>query len=165
MVARYRPGAKIANSGSFKKNDKKSVDRRKNNGRPPGSPNKLSAELKEDILTALALSGYNKKGKDGIVGYIKRVLDNDIVLGTRLIERVLPLSIKRYHSKEYIFQLPMEVLKNIPEEKLVILQQVMETMEAMGYKNHATTQLLEHHGDPSDYAKEIGITEVGKEAA
>ena len=50
MVARYRPGAKIANTGSFKKNDKKSVDRRKGNGRPPGALNIFTKSIRERAL-------------------------------------------------------------------------------------------------------------------
>jgi hypothetical protein len=62
-------------------------------GRPKGSLNKTTATLKEAILKAAELSGNNGKGKDGLIGYLKRVADEDVKAFAGLLGRVLPLQV------------------------------------------------------------------------
>jgi hypothetical protein len=62
-------------------------------GRPKGSPNKTTQALKDAILLAAEQSGGNKKGKDGLVGYLKRVADTDVKAFSSLLGRVLPLQV------------------------------------------------------------------------
>ena len=62
-------------------------------GRPKGSANKTTTALKEAILAAATESGYDKSGKDGLVGYLKRVADDDVKAFAGLLGKVLPLQI------------------------------------------------------------------------
>lgn len=63
-------------------------------GRQKGVPNKSTAVLKEAILLAAKLSGGDKKGKDGLVGYLKRVADTDVKAFSGLLGKVLPLQVE-----------------------------------------------------------------------
>lgn len=62
-------------------------------GRPKGVPNKTTALLKDAILTAATQSGRDTKGKGGLVGYLKRVADEDMKAFAGLLGKVMPLQI------------------------------------------------------------------------
>jgi hypothetical protein len=62
-------------------------------GRPKGSPNKTTAALKDAILRAAELSGRDMKGKEGLVGYLRRVADEDVKAFSGLLGKVLPLQV------------------------------------------------------------------------
>src|SRR6516162_4583358 len=47
--------------------------RRKHGGRKPGTPNKLTKELKDAVIQAAERVGSDEKGKDGLIGYLMRV--------------------------------------------------------------------------------------------
>ena len=65
------------------------IDRRKV-GRQKGTPNKATALLKDAILRAAALSGYDKKGKAGLIGYCRRLADEEPKAFCGLLGKVLP---------------------------------------------------------------------------
>lgn len=62
-------------------------------GRVKGSVNKTTRVLKDAILIAAEQSGQDTKGKGGLVGYLKRVADEDVKAFSGLLGRVLPLQI------------------------------------------------------------------------
>jgi hypothetical protein len=62
-------------------------------GRPKGAVNKTTAALKEAILKAAADVGYDSKGKGGLVGYLKRVAEEDVKAFSSLLGKVLPLQV------------------------------------------------------------------------
>ena len=62
-------------------------------GRQAGVPNKTTGALKDAILQAAAKSGGDMKGKDGLIGYLKRVADEDVKAFSGLLGKVLPLQI------------------------------------------------------------------------
>lgn len=62
-------------------------------GRPAGALNKTTALLKDAILLAAKQSGQDTKGKGGLVGYLRRVADNDVKAFASLLGRVLPMQI------------------------------------------------------------------------
>lgn len=62
-------------------------------GRQKGTPNKTTGALKDAILKAAELSGNDKKGKDGLVGYLRRVADDDVKAFAGLLGKVLPLQV------------------------------------------------------------------------
>lgn len=62
-------------------------------GRKKGSVNKTTGALKEAILLAAEQSGQDTKGKGGLVGYLKRVADEDVKAFSGLLGKVLPLQV------------------------------------------------------------------------
>lgn len=62
-------------------------------GRKAGVPNKTTAALKDAILAAAERSGGDLKGKDGLVGYLKRVADEDMKAFSGLLGKVLPMTV------------------------------------------------------------------------
>lgn len=75
---------------------KKGTDRKPpnaGNGRPRGAVNKTTKTLKEAILRAAELSGRDLKGKDGLVGYLRRVADEDVKAFAGLLGKVLPMTV------------------------------------------------------------------------
>lgn len=64
-----------------------------NPGKPKGAKAKAPTALKEAILLAAELSGRDQKGKDGLVGYLQRVADEDVKAFSALLGKVLPLQI------------------------------------------------------------------------
>lgn len=63
---------------------------RSRTGRGKGTPNKATALLKDAILKAAVLSGYDKKGKQGLVGYCRRLADDEPKAFAGLLGKVLP---------------------------------------------------------------------------
>lgn len=64
-----------------------------NPGKPVGAVSKTTKALKEAILLAAELSGRDCKGKDGLVGYLQRVADEDVKAFSALLGKVLPLQV------------------------------------------------------------------------
>jgi hypothetical protein len=62
-------------------------------GSRKGIPNKTTGALKEAILKAAELTGLDGKGKEGLVGYLKRVAQEDVKAFSGLLGKVLPLQI------------------------------------------------------------------------
>jgi hypothetical protein len=51
----------------------KPIQKGERRGRKAGVPNKISPLLRDAILEAASLEGYDGMGKDGLVGYLKRM--------------------------------------------------------------------------------------------
>jgi len=62
-------------------------------GRPKGSANKTTTALKEAILKAAESVGLDGQGKEGLVGYLKRVASQDVKAFSALLGKVLPLQV------------------------------------------------------------------------
>jgi hypothetical protein len=62
-------------------------------GRPKGAVNKTTGALKEAILQAAQAVGNDGKGRDGLIGYLKRVAAEDVKAFSGLLGKVLPLQI------------------------------------------------------------------------
>ena len=62
-------------------------------GRKHGELNKTTKTLKEAILLAAEQSGMDGKGKEGLVGYLRRVADEDVKAFSGLLGKVLPLQV------------------------------------------------------------------------
>lgn len=59
-------------------------------GRTKGTPNKTPAILKEAIMLALHAEGYDGKGKDGVVGALRRAWKTERKAFLKLAEKLLP---------------------------------------------------------------------------
>lgn len=62
-------------------------------GRVAGIPNKTTMALREAILLAAEQSGNDRKGREGLVGYLRRVADEDVKAFSSLLGRVLPTQV------------------------------------------------------------------------
>jgi len=62
-------------------------------GRPKGLQNKTTRELKEAILQAAEQTGKDGSGREGLVGYLKRVAEEDVKAFAGLLGKVLPLQV------------------------------------------------------------------------
>lgn len=62
-------------------------------GRKAGVPNKTTAALKDAILAAAGAVGFDGKGKEGLMGYLKLVASTDVKAFSGLLGKVLPLQI------------------------------------------------------------------------
>jgi hypothetical protein len=64
-----------------------------NGGRKPGIPNKVTTLLKDAIIMAANLVGEDRRGKDGLVGYLKWLAKNEPKTFGALMGRVIPLHV------------------------------------------------------------------------
>lgn len=62
-------------------------------GRVKGTPNKANALLKDAILKAAALTGYDTKGKQGLVGYCRNLAEKEPKAFAGLLGKVLPTQV------------------------------------------------------------------------
>lgn len=115
------PGAK-----PFNKTDNKPP------GRPKGAPNKVTRIIKEAVILAAELVGQDGRGKDGMVGYLRRIAHRNPDLFIPLMGKCLPLQITGKEGGP----LQMEVVSRSPEEIRAELQRrgitidgVYETLE------------------------------------
>jgi hypothetical protein len=82
-------------------------------GRPKGARNLLTRDLAEAIIEAAIASGYDKKGKDGLQGYLKRVADRDARTYVVLLRAVLPRHIEANITHEKPYRTEEEVLAEL----------------------------------------------------
>ena len=75
----------VKNPGAFKKGHEKL------GGRQVGTHNATTKLLKECILMAAELEGSDGNGKDELVGFLRRLANEDIRAFAMLLGRVLPL--------------------------------------------------------------------------
>jgi hypothetical protein len=62
-------------------------------GSRTGKPNKTTRLLKEALILAAEKHGSNGKGKDGLVGFLLHLIDEDLGAFATLLGRVLPLQV------------------------------------------------------------------------
>lgn len=62
-------------------------------GRKPGSPNKVTAQLKHAIVEAAAMVGFDGEGMQGLHGYLARLAIKEPQVFGRLLEKLLPLQL------------------------------------------------------------------------
>lgn len=91
------------NSGQFGKG---------NPGKPKGAVNKTTASLREAILIAAEKSGGDMNGKDGLIGYLKRVADEDVKAFAGLLGKVLPMQITGEGGGPVVARIELVALKS-----------------------------------------------------
>ncbi len=81
-------------------------------GRKKGVPNKVTIQMKEAILMAAELEGYDRKGKDGLVGFMRKLSRRNVVVYGRLLEKLLPYQLTGKDGS------PMQVVHSTREQLL-----------------------------------------------
>lgn len=157
MVARYKPGPKKPHAGHFvkKENNGGKIDRRKFNGRPKGAENRIPKSIKEAVVEAMTLVGRDGKGDGGLVGYFRRICDADLVLGTRLAEKLIPPPQIDARGMVQVFQIPPDTIKMMSTPELLLLESVLKKIGGIDQPSGST--VIEHNADPELYAKKIGV--------
>jgi hypothetical protein len=62
-------------------------------GRKKGTPNRLTAEIKEMIIAAFTELGANGRGEEGLKGFIKKIGREDLKSSAMLLRAVLPMQV------------------------------------------------------------------------
>ena len=93
-------------------------------GRTPGSKNKISREIKEAVITAANLVGSDKRGKDGLIGYMRRLaVRNEAVFGG-LLRHVMGSQVTIEHTERAkTYQSVEEVVEELRRFGIVPMQQ------------------------------------------
>ena len=111
-------------------------------GRKPGQPNHTTQVLKDAILMAASLSGYDKKGKDELVGYLKHIADDYPTSFVPLLGRVLPLQVNaRVEKKEPVIYETIDEVRAAMMARGVNADKIIEVILDGAYK--APPKMLE----------------------
>ena len=132
-MEREKPREPKANATSFKKG------RAKTGGRKPGTHNATPKLLKEAILMAAELEGRDGEGKDGLVGMLRRIANEDIRSFAILLGRVLPLQQIETRSDvkvEVAYRSVAEVRRDL-EDRGISIELISEIM-------HKPLEQIEH---------------------
>lgn len=65
----------------------------KTGGRQKGTPNRLTAEIKETIIQAFTELGADGRGKEGLKGFIKKIGREDLKTSGMLLRAILPMQV------------------------------------------------------------------------
>ena len=126
---------------------------RKGDGRtrkPPGSINKNTRLLKEAIMLAAEIEGQDGEGKGKLVGFLRKVAQQDLRAFCMLLGRVIPLQVESktiddrpkrttYKSVEEVqrelasrgvsMELMFKIMKNEPDPMNEVIENDEETTE------------------------------------
>lgn len=116
-----RPLKKDETTGKFVKGNK-------TGGRLPGSPNKITRHLKEALILAAERHGSDKKGKDGLVGYLYHLARYEPRSFASLLGKLLPFQItgKDGVALEVVVKTREDVAKQMQERGLPVPASVFD---------------------------------------
>lgn len=77
---------------------------RENAGRPKGSPNKVTALLKDAVIKAAEEVGEDGNGSEGLTGYCKRLADKEPKAFAALLGRILPMQLVDSEDNDLIIE-------------------------------------------------------------
>jgi hypothetical protein len=84
----------------------------KKGGRQAGTKNKVTVLLKEAIIQAAELEGSDRKGRGGLVGFLRRLSRRNPQVYGRLLEKLLPYQLTGKDGS------PMQVVHSTREQLL-----------------------------------------------
>lgn len=102
--------------------------REKTGGRKKGTPNKVTVILKDGIMTAMEELGQDLKGKDGVIGFLKRMAIRKPEQFMRLVEKLLPYQLtgKDGGPMQMIHKTREELVQRMKERGLPVPQSLMD---------------------------------------
>ncbi len=95
-----QPGRRRVEGKRFSTDDQPKRPR----GRPKGSPNLITRQVKEAILLGLSELGEDLQGKGGLVGFVKRVGRYDLKTAAMLLRAVMPTQVTIEEKQEIVYQ-------------------------------------------------------------
>lgn len=158
MVERYK--WKKSRKGESQAGHFKKVDGRRHNGRPKGATNKLSRSVQEALIATAMLLGENNRGKEGMIGFFKKVFRENPIVGAQLLGQVMGHQERRKDPPPTFingFQLPPERLSKFADDELDRFRTYLE--RATGEKQEPEL-LTGPPGDAEMFAKEVGMSTV-----
>jgi hypothetical protein len=69
-------------------------------GRGTGSKNKIARQLKEAVITAAELEGYNGEGQDKLIGFLRMVARRDLRSFCALLGRIIPVQVQEEQTRD-----------------------------------------------------------------
>jgi hypothetical protein len=108
-------------------------------GRQPGSQNKVSVLLKDALIKAAEAEGLDRKGKDGLIGYLRMLSRREPAVYGRLLEKLLPYQLTGKDGG------PMQLTHTTKE-------QVVERMKERGLPVPQSLMAAPTHKPPNETA-------------
>jgi hypothetical protein len=69
-------------------------------GRAVGGANKIVRQLKEAVITAAELEGFNGEGQDKLIGFLRAVARRDLRSFCALLGRVIPVQMQEEQTRD-----------------------------------------------------------------
>ena len=111
--------------------------RKKTGGRKPRIENRLPKLVKDAVLMAAEANGSDGKGKDGLLGFMLRAIDEDFRGFLMLLGRIMPMQVEtRTDLKTEI------VYRSVTE--------IRREMASRGIDMKAIAKLIEHEAEMVD---------------
>lgn len=125
MVQRIRITEKVKKPRGFVKGMEK------RGGRAPGTPNKVSVLLKDALIKAAEAEGLDRKGKDGLIGFLRMLSRREPAVYGRLLEKLLPYQLTGKDGGPMQLQhtTKQQVVERLKERGLPVPQSLMATPE------------------------------------
>ena len=151
-------GSKHANEQSFKEGDERIKP-----GRPKGSQNKVSMDMKTAMMGAMELLGdvYMKKQKidpetmGKLEAYWVDIFQRDYTMAVRMAEKILPATLVGPNNGPIqVLNIPIEALKGMPTHDLAVLERVLVRLGGGLVQQQLEATPV---GDANSYAVELGL--------
>lgn len=84
---------------------------KKTGGRAKGTPNKVTAQLKDAILAAAENVGSDRQGKGGLTGYLEFLARDEPKTFGALLGRVLPLQLTGADDGPISYRIEREIVR------------------------------------------------------
>lgn len=106
-------------------------------GREKGKPNKTTMLLKEAIILAAECEGLDRKGKDGLVGFLRNLSRREPAVFGRLMEKLLPYQLtgKDGSPMQVVHSTKEQLLERMKERGLPVPPSLMEMPTHSTVKN------------------------------
>lgn len=107
-------------------------------GRKPGVPNKINRLVKESIVEAVERLGSDRKGKDGMVGWLMKQANRYPVAYMRLLDRLLPYELtgKGGGPVQLEYRSKADIVERLKERGLPVPKSLMAAPPSAGETKH-----------------------------